>query len=97
MEKYWKRRQDALAGEKSDKSSDSTVNDKPNHHQKKSLRALTGFDEHRKTLLAQGLEGGWMAELNRYLGEVSAEVSADLDVIQYWQVRSCFLHIASLD
>lgn len=42
-------------------------------------------------LLSQGLKGGWMAELNSYLGEVLVGIKADIDVIQYWHLgNSCF-------
>jgi len=37
-------------------------------------------------LLARG-EEGWVAELGRYLSDLPQDVSPEMDVVKYWQVR----------
>jgi hypothetical protein len=49
--------------------------------------SLTGFDEHRKLLLARGQEG-WVEELGCYLGDLPQDATPDMDVVKYWQVRN---------
>ncbi|KIL56399.1 hypothetical protein M378DRAFT_188574 [Amanita muscaria Koide BX008] len=80
MERYWKKRQDAAgtAHITQDQSSMTSVT------KSKSIRVLTGFDEHRRSLLTRG-EGGWRAELSRYLGEVLDSAEPDMDVVLHWQ------------
>lgn len=51
-----------------------------------SRSSLTGFDEHRKLLLAHGQEG-WVEEMGRYLGDLPQDATPDMDVVKYWQAR----------
>ena len=51
-----------------------------------SRSSLTGFDEHRKLLLARGQEG-WVEEMGRYLGDLPQDATPDMDVVKYWQVH----------
>ena len=48
---------------------------------------LSDFDRHRQTLLMDKEEvEGWSAELHRYLKEMSANVSKETDIVEWWQV-----------
>lgn len=49
-----------------------------------SRSSLTGFDQHRRTLVARG-EEGWVAELGRYLCDLPQDATPDMDVVEYWQ------------
>jgi hypothetical protein len=49
-----------------------------------SMSSLTGFDQHRQTLVARG-EEGWVAELGRYLCDLPQDATPDMDVVEYWQ------------
>jgi hypothetical protein len=46
--------------------------------------SLTGFHQHRQTLVARG-EEGWLAELGRYLCDNPEHASPEMDVVAYWQ------------
>ena len=46
--------------------------------------SLTGFDRHRRTLIARG-EEGWVAELGRYLTDLPQYATSDMDVVKYWE------------
>ena len=81
-EKYWKKRQDELAALP---RGPEPVAPADRSHSEKSIRMLKKFDKHRKNLVKQG-EGGWMAEVNQYLGEVLNDAEAKMDVVKYWQV-----------
>jgi hypothetical protein len=52
------------------------------------------FDRHRHSLMTQGQEGGWEAELRRYLKDLPPNVTKDTDVVEWWQVR--FLSVVLL-
>jgi hypothetical protein len=51
---------------------------------------ISDFDRHRLTLLCQDSEqdGGWEAEIRRYLKDLPANVTKDTDIVEWWQV--CF-------
>jgi hypothetical protein len=49
-----------------------------------SRSSLTGFDRHRRTLIASG-EEGWVTELGRYLGDLPRDATPEMDVVEYWQ------------
>jgi hypothetical protein len=49
-----------------------------------SRSSLTGFDQHRRTLVAHS-EEGWVAELGRYLCDLPQDAMPDMDVVEYWQ------------
>jgi hypothetical protein len=49
---------------------------------------LSEFDRHRQTLLTQEEDGGWAAELRRYLKDVPADVTKETDIVEWWQVRA---------
>lgn len=54
------------------------------------------FDRLRKTMLAQkdvDEDGGWRAELRRYLGEIPADVFVETDIIKWWEVNNLFYSI----
>jgi hypothetical protein len=48
--------------------------------------SLASYAQHRQMLLARG-EEGWVAELGRYIGDLPRDVSPEMDVVKYWQVR----------
>ena len=88
VEKYWKKRQELLLAEPKDPemaAAEKSTKDKPESCSKRSIRALKKYEKHRQALVKQG-DGGWMAELNRYLGEVLDDAKDDMDVVKYWQV-----------
>ena len=93
-EKYWKMRQEELAAEPKDSEkavAENSAKDKAELRSKRSIRALKKYEKHRQALVKQG-DGGWMAELNRYLGEVLDDAKHDMDVVKYWQVSIlCFI------
>jgi hypothetical protein len=57
----------------------------PNPSTSASGSSLAGYAQHRQRLLARG-EEGWVAELGRYLSDLSRDSSPEMDVIKYWQV-----------
>jgi hAT family C-terminal dimerisation region len=73
MEKYWEARPALL-------TATQTVPESP----MTSRPSLTGFDRHRRTLVARG-EEGWVAELGRYLADLPHDATSDMDVVKYWQ------------
>ncbi|KAF8701673.1 hypothetical protein AX14_000341 [Amanita brunnescens Koide BX004] len=86
-EKYWKKRQEELAAELKDPekaAAENSVKDKAESRSKRLIQALKKYEKHRQVLVKQG-DGGWMAELNRYLGEVLDDAKHDMDVVKYWQ------------
>jgi hypothetical protein len=93
-EKYWKMRQEELAAEPKDSEkavAENSAKDKAELRSKRSIRALKKYEKHRQALVKQG-DGGWMAELNWYLGEVLDDAKHDMDVMKYWQVSIlCFI------
>ena len=48
---------------------------------------MSEFDRHRLSLLA-GDEEGWGAELRSYLKDMPADVTKDIDIVNWWQVRA---------
>jgi hypothetical protein len=56
------------------------------------------YDRHRDALMAQkdnsdNLDGGWQAELRRYLSDTTYGVTKETDIIEWWQV--CILSFLS--
>jgi len=49
---------------------------------------LSDFDKHRKQLLTDDAQEGWVLELRRYLSTMQADVTKDTDLVEWWQVRS---------
>lgn len=47
---------------------------------------LSDFDRYRLTLLNARDREGWQAELRRYEKDMPADVSAETDIVQWWQV-----------
>lgn len=80
MEKYWENRP---------RSSPITNPTPTNNNDITPTSASTGimseFDRYRRTLVATE-EDGWQSELRRYLKDVPPDVTAETDVIRYWQV-----------
>ncbi|RDB30355.1 hypothetical protein Hypma_007292 [Hypsizygus marmoreus] len=50
-----------------------------------SSSTLSEFECHRQTLLLDEDDEGWQAKLQRYLKGMSADVSPDTDIIEWWQ------------
>ena len=62
---------------------------------------LSEFDKHRKQLLTDDVQEGWVSELHHYLSTMQGDVMKDTDLIEWWQVRSsksgpCYLLIKFL-
>jgi len=49
---------------------------------------LSEFDKHRKQLLTDDAQEGWVSELRRYLSTMQEDVTKDTDLVEWWQVRS---------
>lgn len=49
---------------------------------------LSEFDKHRKQLLTDDTQEGWVSELRRYLSTMQGDVTKDTDLVEWWQVRS---------
>ncbi len=75
MEEYWRTRKPAATSQGSPTTSPSGV-------------FLSEFDRLRQTLISQAEEGGWAAELRRYLKDMPADVTAEIDIVEWWQVCS---------
>jgi hypothetical protein len=58
----------------------------PDNSTSTSGSSLASYTQHRRMLLARG-EEGWVAELGRYLSDLPRDVSPEMDVVKYWQVR----------
>jgi hypothetical protein len=48
---------------------------------------LSEFDKHRKQLLTDDAQEGWVSELRRYLSTMQGDVTKDTDLVEWWQVR----------
>jgi hypothetical protein len=75
MEEYWRTRKPAATSRGSPTTSPSGV-------------FLSKFDRLRQTLISHAEEGGWAAELRRYLKDMPADVTAETDIVEWWQVYS---------
>jgi hypothetical protein len=49
---------------------------------------VSEFDRHWRSLLAQGVNEEWQLELWRYLQDMPADVSRDMDIVAWWSVRT---------
>jgi hypothetical protein len=80
MEQYWKTRLNTA----------STAHDQsPAVTADRTEESITSeFDRHRLTLVSQEQDGGWEAEIRRYLKDLPADVTKDSDIVEWWQV--CF-------
>jgi hypothetical protein len=47
---------------------------------------ISEFDRHRLSLMSREQDGGWEAELRRYLKDLPANVSKETDIVEWWQV-----------
>jgi hypothetical protein len=52
---------------------------------------LSEFDRLRATLLKDDMDDGWAAELRRYLGAGERDVTKDIDLVEWWEVRGNLL------
>jgi hypothetical protein len=79
MERYWKDRQIVATPEPAPVSTE--------HSEDNGDSILSEFDRHRLALLSSRDEDeGWQAELRRYLKDLPADVSKDMDIVKWWQV-----------
>jgi hypothetical protein len=46
--------------------------------------SVTGFNRHRRTLVAHG-EEGWVAELGHYLADLPRDATPDMDIVEHWE------------
>jgi len=49
---------------------------------------LSEFDRYWLMLLSGQAGEGWQAELRRYLKDMPTNVTKDMDIVEWWQVRS---------
>jgi hypothetical protein len=52
---------------------------------------LSEFDKHRKQLLTDDAQEGWVSELRRYLSTMQGDVTKNTDLVEWWQVRNSWL------
>jgi hypothetical protein len=45
---------------------------------------LSEFDKHRKQLLTDDAQEGWVSELRRYLSTMQEDVTKDTDLVEWW-------------
>jgi hypothetical protein len=84
MERYWKTRPNTTS---------TTHNPSPVVTAERIEDSIISeFDRHRLTLVSQEQDGGWEAEIRRYLKDLPANVTKDTDIVEWWQV--CFTAIA---
>lgn len=50
--------------------------------------AMSEFDKHHETLLSNDLEEGWASELCYYTSTMQRDVKKDMDIVEWWQVRT---------
>ena len=50
------------------------------------IHCRSNFDQHRATLVTSEEEGGWRAELQRYLKDHPKNVTRSTDIVKWWQV-----------
>ena len=81
MEKYWKSR--PVAPPTATPTTPITGNDAASA----SASSMLEYHRYRQTLLAAEEDEGWEVELRRYLKDMPADVTADTDIIQWWQVH----------
>ena len=91
MEKYWKDRPQARLA-RSTLSTDSDVDSiqvaaAPSES---TGSVLSDFDRYRRTLVADG-DYGWESELRRYLKDMPADVTANTNIVEWWQVCNIYL------
>ena|ERR1700679_2437487 len=78
MEKYWENRP---------RSTPSTGIPTNDEDIQVTASVLSDFDRYRRSLVAIEDDEGWQSELRRYLKDMPADVTAETDIIRYWQVR----------
>lgn len=79
MERYYKTRPRAKPVDPPSPSSRSTTPAKSIYSE---------YDRYRQNLVEVDDDEGWAAELRRYLKERPANVTNDMDIVQWWQVCS---------
>lgn len=80
MEKYWENRP---------RSTPITTPSTPTNDADSTtttVSVMSDFDRYRRTLVAKEDDEGWQSELQRYLKDMPADVTAETDIIHYWQV-----------
>jgi len=82
MERYWKTRPN-ITSRTRDPSPAATAEQMEDS-------VVSEFDRHRLMLVSSSQEqdGGWEAEIRRYLKDLPANVTKDTDIVEWWQV--CF-------
>jgi hypothetical protein len=73
MEEYWKDRP---------RTAEST----PATSAAASASVLSDYDRYRRTLVAEDDDFGWESELRRYLKDLPPDVTAETNIIEWWQV-----------
>jgi hypothetical protein len=86
MEKYWKDRPRAPPA-RSTLATDSDAGSIQVAAASSTGSVLSDFDRYRRTLVADG-DYGWESELRRYLKDMPADVTAETNIIEWWQVCS---------
>lgn len=84
MEKYW---------ESHPRSTQSTGIPTNDADIQVTASVMSDFDRYHRRLVSIEDDEGWQSELRRYLKDMPAEVTAETDIIRYWQVRVHFLSI----
>ena len=56
------------------------------NHECPAASFLSEFDRHHLQLILQGNSEEWQSELRRYLDDVPADVTRDIDIVKWWQV-----------
>ena len=89
MEKYWKDRPRARPA-RSTLATDSDADSIHATDAPSTGSVLSDFDRYRRTLVADG-DYGWESELQRYLKDMPADVTANTNIIEWWQVCNVYL------
>jgi hypothetical protein len=84
MERYWKTRARPPSRPPATTSPASAL---PRNAAGSSVQSE--YDRHRSKMMAQDNNGGWEAELRRYLAH-NPEVTKETDIVEWWQVCSIF-------
>jgi hypothetical protein len=87
MEKYWKNRRRSSPTTSGTVTTPGTGSMTPTNNEA-SASVMSDFDRYRRSLVALEEDEGWESELWRYLKDMPADVTADTDIIHYWQVCS---------
>ena len=89
METYWKDRPRARPA-RSTLATDSDADSIHATDAPSTGSVLSDFDRYRRTLVADG-DYGWESELRRYLKDMPADVTANTNIIEWWQVCNVYL------